>query len=51
MAPCVASPHPKTGRLEAKQLRTFLLSKRAAIQRKKYKKTARLKFHFRCCRR
>ena len=28
MAPCVTSPHPETDRLEAKQLRMCLLSKR-----------------------
>ena len=28
LAPCVTSPHPETDRLEAKQLRMCLLSKR-----------------------
>jgi hypothetical protein len=37
LAPCVTSLHPETDRLEAKQLRVCLLSKRAEVLRQKSK--------------
>ena len=39
LAPCVTCPHPETGRLEAKQLRMCLLSKRDVILSQKSKDT------------
>ena len=37
LAPCVTCPHPETDRLEAKQLRMCVLSKRVVILRQKSK--------------
>ena len=46
MAPCVASPHPETDRLEAKQLRMCLLSKRGLRYRDKSPKATEGSFLF-----